>query len=130
MAKGVHMIPPFRNPHLDPRRWAPQGEWTPEGPKEAAERMPAFARDFFARLLVEFPFLEGEAIFLRWSLQPDDVYAFFDRQEGSFGVQIDPHLGYIIIIAEPGSGEHGDWGVNDRAQDAIDHIRSLLRPAS
>lgn len=120
------MIPPFRNPHIDPCRWAPHGEWTPEGEKEATDRLPAFARDFFGRLFAEFPSLEGEAVFLRWSVQPDDIYAFFDRSPG-FAVQIDPHLEYIVVIAGSGTGEYGDWGDNDRIQDAIDHVRSLLK---
>jgi hypothetical protein len=87
--------------------------------------MPAFARDFFARLFAEYPPLEGEAVYLRWSVQPDDVYAFFDRSPG-FAVQIDPHLEYVVVIAGSGSGEYGDWGGNDRVQDALDHVRSLL----
>ncbi len=119
------MVPPFRDPHLDPRRWAPEGDWSPEGHEEAADRMPGFARDFFGRLFAEFPCLQGQAVFLRWSTQPDDVYAFFDRSPG-FVVQIDPHLEYVIVIGGHGSGEHGDWGDNDRIQDAIDHVRSLL----
>jgi hypothetical protein len=87
--------------------------------------MPAFARDFFARLFAEFPSLGGEAVFLRWSVQPDDIYAFFDRTPG-FVVQIDPLLGYVVVIAASGTGEHGDWGGNYRAQDALDHVCSLL----
>src|SRR4051812_26512432 len=118
------MIPSFRDPDIDPGRWAPQGQWTPEGDKEAVARMPAFARDFFGRLLAEFPTLGEGAFFLRWSVQPDDVYAFFDTKPG-FVAQIDPHLGYIVVIAGSGSIEHGDWGGNDRVQDAIGHVRSL-----
>jgi hypothetical protein len=123
------MPPPFRHPHVDPRRWAPAGDWSPEGYKEAADRMPAFARDFFARLFAELACLQGEAVFLRWSSQPDDVYAVFDVPPG-FVIQIDPHLGYIIVSDASGSAEHGDWGSNDRAHDAIDHIRSLLDAVS
>jgi len=123
------MTPPFRDPHIDPRRWAQHGDWTLEGHEEAADRMPAFALDFFDRLFAEFPPLKGEAVFLRWSVQPDDVYAFFDRSSG-FVVQIDPHLEYIVVIAGSGSGEHGDWGDNDRIEDALDHVRSLLAAAS
>ena len=123
------MIPAFKDSHIDPRRWAPHGEWTAEGEKEAADRMPAFARDFFARLLAEVPSLEGEAVFLRWSVQPDDVYAFFDRSPG-LAVQIDPQLEYVVVIAASGTGEYGDWGDNDRTQDALDHVRSLVTAAS
>lgn len=119
------MIPPFKDPLLDPRRWAPQGEWTREGSKEAADRMPAFARHFFARLFSEFPSLGDEVVFLCWSAQPDDIYAFVDRSPG-FAVQIDPALEYIIVLAASGSGEYGDWGGNDQVQEAIDHVRTLL----
>ena len=119
------MLPSFRDPSIDPRCWAPHGEWMPEGQREAIERMPAFARDFFERLLAQFPALLGDAVFLRWSDQSDDVYAFFDRTPG-FVVQIDPHLEYVIIFGGGTRGEHGDWGNNDRSQDALDHVRSLL----
>ena len=74
------MIPPFRDPEIDPRRWAPDGEWTLEGDKEAIDRMPAFAREIFGRLLGKFSFLRRESVLLRWSVQPEDVNAFFDRQ--------------------------------------------------
>ncbi len=119
------MLPSFRDPSIDPRRWAPHGEWTPEGEREAADRVPAFARDFFDRLLARFPALRDVAVFLRWSEQPDDVYAFFDRTPG-FVVQIDPHLEYVIIFGGGRHGEHGDWGDNDRSRDALDRVRSLL----
>lgn len=123
------MIPTFEDPYIDPRRWTPHGDWTPEGREAAASRMPAFARDFFTRLFAEFPSLEGEAVFLRCSVQPDDVYAFFDGSPG-FVVQIDPHLEYIVVIAGSGTGECGDWGSNDQIQDALGHVRSLLAAAS
>jgi hypothetical protein len=120
------MIPRFRDPHLDPRRWAPGGDWTPEGREEAAGRMPGFGRDYFVRLFAEMPSLREEAVFLRWSGQPDDVYAFFDLDAGGFCVQIDPDLEYIVVSAASGSSEYGDWGGNDRAGDAIAQVRSLV----
>lgn len=119
------MPPSFRDPSIDPRYWAPRGEWTPEGERAATDRMLAFARDFFDRLLAEYPALRGVTAFLRWSEQPDDVYAFFDRSPG-FVVQIDPHLEYVVIFGGGTRGEYGDWGNNDRTQDALDHARSLL----
>ena len=76
--------------------------------------MPAFGRAFFARLFAEFPSLAAEAVFRRWSVQPDDVYATFGR----FVIQIDPDLEYIIVSGGGRSGEYGDWGDNDRAGDA------------
>lgn len=33
---------------------------------------PAFARGFFARLVAEHSPLDGEAVLLRWPVQPDD----------------------------------------------------------
>ena len=122
------MLPPFRDPSINPVRWAPHGEWMPEGEREAADRMPELARDFFARLHDEYPSLRGGFVFLRWSVQPDDVYAFFDRTPGCV-VQIDPHLEYIIVFGASVSGEHGDWGDNGRNRDALDHVRSLLGTA-
>ena len=116
---------PFRHAHVDPRRWAPHGEWVPEGEADAATRMPGFARDFFARLFDEFPALRGGVVFLRWSAQPDDVYAAFDRPPG-LAVLIDPHLEYVIVMGPDSRGEHGDWGDNDRTRDALDHVRELL----
>ena len=95
------MPPPFRDPYVDPARWAPHGDWTPEGDRGATDRMPEFARDFFARLRDEFPSLRDGVVFLRWSVQPADVYAFFDRSPG-FVVQIDPHLEYIIVFGAAG----------------------------
>jgi len=119
------MLLSFRDPWIDPRRWAPHGEWSPESREAATERLPAFARDFFCRLLAEFPKLATVTTYLRWSSQPGDVYAFFDGSPG-FVVQIDPDMGYIIVIAGSGIAEYGDWGDNDQVQDAIGHIRSLM----
>ena len=121
------MLPAFRDPSIDPRRTG-RGQWAVEGRKEALDRTAGFGRDFFARLFAEFPSLEAEATFLRWSEQPGDVYALFGRA-GGFYVMIDPDLGYVIVASGSGSGEHGDWGVNDRIEDALDHVRSLLGAA-
>jgi len=119
------MLPSFRDPAIDPRRWAPHGEWSPESQATASERLPAFARNFFHRLYNEFPDLATVTTYLRWSLQPGDVYAFFDLSPG-FVTQIDPDLGYIVVISGSGTAEYGDWGDNDQVQDAVDHIRSLM----
>ena len=113
------------DPSIDPRRQIGRGDWTVEGYKEAIDRTPGFGRDFFARLFAEFPSLKEEAVFLRWSEQPGDVYALFGRA-GGFYVLIDADLGYVIVVSGSGTGEHGDWGVNDRTEDALAHVRSLL----
>jgi hypothetical protein len=113
-------------PRFDPRSWATGGDWSLEAPQEALNRLPDFGQEFFRRLFAEFPSLRGEGVFLRWSSQPDDVYAVFDRSAGGLCIQIDPDLGYIIVIASSGSGEHGDWVGDDRVQEALDHVRSLL----
>lgn len=108
---------------------APHGEWTPEAAIEAADRMPGFARMFFARLFDAFPELKTEVVFHRWSEQPDDVYAFFDYPPG-FTIQIDPYLEYVIVSGRDSRGEHGDWGGNDRTQDAPAHVREILGAAA
>lgn len=125
---------PCRHPHLDPRRWAPHGEWTPEIATEAIARMPGFARDFFARLFIEFPHLRGEVVFLRWSEQPGDVYAFFDYPPG-FAIQIDPHLEYVIVFdrcrghenaqrTDSRSGRHGTSSGSESGPITRGSIRS------
>jgi hypothetical protein len=91
--------------------------------------MPGFARGFFARLFGEFPALRDQVVFLRWSAQPDDVYAIFDRPPG-FAVQIDPHLEYVIVLGRDSRGEYGDWGGDDRTQNALDHVREILGAAA
>lgn len=93
------------------------------GGRDRSRRLPRFARDFFARLFDAFPKLKAEVVLLRWSEQPDDVYAFFDRQ-------IDPHLEYVIIFGRDSRGEHGDWGGNDRTQEALDYVREILGTAA
>jgi hypothetical protein len=118
-------MPASSDPSIDPRRRLGGGDWAAEGWKEAIDRSPEFGRDFFARLFAEFPSLKEEAVFLRRSEQPGDVYALFGRA-GGFYVLIDADLEYLIIVSGSGTGEHGDWGVNDRTQDALAHVRSLL----
>ena len=113
----------FRGSANDPRR-THLGQWTPEGRKEAADRMPTFAREFFGRLFAEYPDLERGAVFLHWSIQPEDVYAFFDRPPG-FAVQIDTALEYILVLTASTIAEHGDWGNYDFVQFALDHVRSF-----
>jgi hypothetical protein len=44
---------------------------------------------------------------------------------GGFGVQIDPWLEYVIVVAEDGSGEHGAWN-GDQVPPALEHVRSLM----
>ena len=123
------MMPPFKDAAIDPRRRAPHGEWTPEGREEATARMPAFGREFFDRLFAEFPILEGEAAFLRWSEQPGDAYAFFDRVPGIV-VQVDPDLGYVVVSGRGGTAEFGDWGGNEQVRDALGHVRWLMEGGS
>jgi hypothetical protein len=82
--------------------------------------VPEFARDFFGRLRAECPVLPV-AVFLRWSVQPDDVYGFFDCSPG-FVVQVDPHLEYIIVFGGSGRGEYGDWDNNDRTPEAVSRV--------
>ena len=109
----------------DPRRWATSGAWTAETQNAALARAPAFGQRFFAKVFEQFPALAVEVVFLRWSEQPDDVYAVFELPEGEFGVQVDPHLEYLIIWGPGGQAEYGDWG-GDQVPLAVDHVRRLV----
>ena len=74
---------------MDPRGWSTSGEWTEEAREEALARAPGFGRRFFTELVVHFPQASGAAVFLRWSVQPGDVYAVVDLPDGGFAVQVD-----------------------------------------
>ena len=81
----------------DPRRWSVAGTWADAPAAGALARTPAFGRRFFAAVFAEFPALAAATSFLRWSEQPDDVYAVFGWPGGVAGAQIDPDLEYIIV---------------------------------
>jgi hypothetical protein len=91
--------------------------------------LPDFGRQFFDRAFAAFPELAVSAIFLRWSEQPDDVYAFFDLPEGGLGVQIDPELDYVIVVGPDGTGEYADWhgkGVESQLRPALARVGEIL----
>jgi hypothetical protein len=109
----------------DPRRWATAGSWSVEPQAEALARAPAFGARFFAEVFRLFPALAGGVVFLRWSAQPDDVYAVFESPGGGFGVQVDPDLEYLIVWGAGGQAEYGDWE-GDQVVSAVDHVRRLV----
>jgi hypothetical protein len=97
---------------------------------DAVARAPSFGQRFFASVFAEFPALSGSTIFLRWSVQPDDVYASFDWPGGVCWAQIDPGLEYVIVWGAGGQAEYGDWD-GDQVPPAVDHVRRLMStPAS
>jgi hypothetical protein len=109
----------------DPRRWATSGSWSVEPRADALARAPAFGARFFAEVFRLFPALEEGVAFLRWSIQPEDVYAVFESPGGGFGVQVDPHLEYLIVWGAGGQAEYGDWG-GDQVAPAVGHVRCLV----
>lgn len=115
--------------NIHPRSWDRTGTWAVEPARDALDRTPPLGRRFFAAIFAEFPGLEVAAEFLRWSEQPDDVYAIFEQPGADFGVQIDPVLEYIIIWDGNVQAEYGDWGA-DQVPPAVGHIRRLLAAAS
>jgi hypothetical protein len=112
-------------PEFDPRHWTRTGRWAIEPREEAFARTPEFGRRFFEAVFSEFAGLSDSACFLRWSEQPKDVYAVFDRPDGGAGVQIDPVLEYIIVWGDDSRAEYGNWGI-DQVRPAVDHVRRLL----
>jgi hypothetical protein len=117
------MIPAFKNQHIDPRNWptSAKGTWTAEIMSDAIARTPALGQSFFLRLFAAHPELERDVLFMRWSVQDEDTYAFFDRPEGAFGVQFDPCLAYIIVFGADGNNEIGEW-FDDPVAEALRHI--------
>jgi hypothetical protein len=108
----------------DPRRWDRTGTWAVESSDAALSRTPEFGRRFFHAVFGEFMEAAG-ACFLRWSEQPEDLYAVFDLPDGGAGVQIDPDLECIIVWGADGQSEYGDWGV-DQVPPAVGHLRRLI----
>ena len=109
----------------DPRGWGTTGTWVVESRDDAMARTPAFGQRFFRAVFHEFAAVAAGACFLRWSEQPEDVYAVFDRHAGGAGVQIDPALEYIIVWGNGGQAEYGDWGA-DQVPPAMAHLRRLI----
>jgi hypothetical protein len=114
-----------REPETDPRRWAVSGDWANEPQETALARIPAFGRRFFAEVFAEFPALAAGVRFLRWSEQPEDVYAVFEQSGGEFGVQVDPHLEILVVWGPEGQAEHGSWD-DDPVMSALGHVRRLV----
>jgi len=109
----------------DPRHWGMPGTWTEESVATALARTPEFGKRFFDAVFREFPAVAAGVKFLRWSEQPDDLYAVFTWPGVGAGAQIDPALEYIIVWGVDGQAEYGDWG-EDQVPPAVDHIRQLI----
>jgi len=109
----------------DPSRWDRAGTWTVESREVALARTPEFGRRFFQSFFDEFTETAAGVRFLRWSEQPEDVYAVFDLPGGGAGIQIDPALEYIIVWGIDGQAEYGDWGA-DQVPPAVEHFRRLI----
>lgn len=109
----------------DPRQWGVSGIWADEQYEDAISRTPPFGQRFFSILFKEQSYLRLCVRFMRWSVQPDDVYAVFDIPGGGAGVQIDSCLEYIIVWGANGfPREFGDWG-EDHVLLAIAHLRQV-----
>jgi hypothetical protein len=110
---------------IDPRRWGWTGTWCTEPATDALASMPPFGRRFFDAVFEQFPDVAAKAIFLRWTEQPDDVYALLFWPGGAAGAQIDPALEYIIVWSAEGHAEFGDWGT-DQVPPAVEYVRQLV----
>ncbi|WP_148087945.1 hypothetical protein [Gemmata obscuriglobus] len=116
-------------PEHDPRSRCVAGTWVVEPQNDALTRTPAFGQRFFRAAFSEFAAVAAGVRFLRWSLQPEHVYAVFDLHRGGAGVQIDPDLEYIIVWGAGGQGEYGDWD-GDQVPPAMDYLRRLIEGGS
>ena len=118
---------------------SPGSETVGESVENALARSPPFGIRFFDQLFAEYPGIKDRLIFIRnrnryhpevdcFSEWDDDVIAILDESPKGIGIQIDPHLSYIVIWSERGShGEHGDWGKgNDQVEDAMIQVRGIL----
>jgi len=110
-------------PWVEVDSWA-RGSWTVEASDVALGRTPPFGQRFFAELFAEYPTLVGRATFMRWSVQPSDIYVFFDPA-CEFSVQVDVGLEYLIVSGPPDEvGEFGDWD-GDQVAPAMDQVRVI-----
>jgi hypothetical protein len=114
---------------VDPRSWSTSGEWTEEAREQALARAPGFGRRFFAELVERFPQASGAAVFLRWSVQPADIYAVVDLPDGGFVVQVDPDLEYLVVWTAGERAEFGDWD-GDQVEPALALVAEILSGSS
>ena len=113
----------------DPRRGTTGGAWTEEARGEAQARAPEFGRRFFDEAFARFPAAAGATAFLRWSTQPDDVYAVVDLPDHGFTVQIDPALEYVIVWTATTRAEFGDW-CGDQVEPALALVTEIVGDAA
>ena len=116
-------------PEHDPRAGSSAGEWAEEAREEALARAPEFGRRFFAGLADRFPEADAAAVFLRWSVQPQDVYAVVGLPAGGFGVQIDAALEYVVVWTAGEQAEFGDWD-GDQVEPALAFAAEIVRSGS
>ena len=95
----------------------------------ALARTPRFGLSFFEAVWMRFPQAQDEAVYLRWSLQPGDVYCLWDEFGGGVGAQIDSDLEYLIVWNRVESAEFGDWN-GDQLETAVQYLSSLFEAAS
>ena len=66
-------------PEHDPRSGhQAKGQWYSQPQDIALADTPEFSQRFFAEVFKEFPTLATSVVFLRWSVQPDHLYAVFN----------------------------------------------------
>lgn len=118
--------------NYDPRHWnyeAESSEWWTEPLDIALSGSAAYCQRFFAELFSEFPVLMENAVVLRWSFQPEWIYAVFNVSDSGFGLQIDTdnEYKYIVVWGPDGQGqaEYSDWN-DDLVASAITHIREFM----
>lgn len=103
-------------------------DWSNESLDVAMARNTSKGRTLFEKLWQDFPQIKEEIIFLKWSVQPDDVYAVRDVVSGGFVVQIDPALDLIIVWNEESGCEYGAWTPADSpVNSALKHIDGIIR---
>jgi len=112
-------------PEHDPRAGSSGGVWAEEAREEALARAPGFGRRFFAGLADRFPAASDASVFLRWSVQPRDVYAVVGLPADGFGIQIDPDVEYIIVWTAGERAEFGDWD-GDQVEPALAFAAEIL----
>jgi hypothetical protein len=113
----------LRNPRLDPRNWNParlEG-WTVVSPDVGLPTGGAFGSELFIELLRHSPELREELVCFRYSAQPEDTVAVFDRTSRAFGIQVDPLMEYIIVFDGESRNEIGPW-FDDSTAEALTYI--------
>ena len=99
----------LRNAALDPRERADEAAWSIESHAQLPAHLDALSGRFLGMLFMRFPALLNDAVFMRYTQQPEDVWVLIDREHAGFGIQIDPVLDVIVVWNERGQQEFGSW---------------------